>query len=335
MKQTRSVVPKTIATTSTSSVLSLSLYVGLVTTIISIASNLDLDAFNYIELLKRLLFFVVILFGMIICCARSSTSFDTDERPAPFLIYAMLAGLFGFILHNLVDFAWFDAGPTMLFALIAGSLLGLRHASVAGKRAHTSIAIGALSVLFLGMMAYGAFIVAPIATAESKAFEAQEMARKGLYESASTKYQSALQSCPVSNADYAAEAANSLLRNPNKTAINDNEALAMLNIAVASDPANFVWRLQRVQLLIHSPNQPSQSELIRQDYDMILKLNPIDANIRLEYAQWLDAMQLRADAVKQYKLTLENNDKLIPDEPRRLPQARIDQIKNRIQLLGN
>src|SRR5690606_3742134 len=73
-----------------------------------------------LEMLKLVLFGVLLLLAMILCCVRGKDDFSTDDRPAPLLLWAAIIGVGGFLLHNMVDFALFENGGVMVFVLVLG-----------------------------------------------------------------------------------------------------------------------------------------------------------------------------------------------------------------------
>ncbi|MGN6625146.1 MAG: O-antigen ligase family protein, partial [Tepidisphaeraceae bacterium] len=154
------------------------------------------------EILKLLLFTALILLGMAIAAVRGSTDRAADDRPAPFLLYATIVGLGGFVLHNLVDFAMFETGPWLVMMLIVGCVLGARHISVAGKRTHTWAALGGLAVVFLGLLVYVGLLIVPLATAEAKATAGDAAGREGRLTDAVSLFREAIAASPVPNSDY-------------------------------------------------------------------------------------------------------------------------------------
>ena len=73
---------------------------------------------------------------------------------------------------------------------------------------------------------------------------------------------------------------------------------------------------------------------IEAGYRKALQLNPNDVDIRLEYARALQGLHNPVEASKQYQLALAYNDKLNPDEPKRLALDRIKVIQKTIESLA-
>ena len=101
-------------------------------------------AFGFIEVLKRLLYMLLLMIGLVTGALRSTRDQTLDDRPAPLLLYAVLVALAIFLVHNLVDFSLFETGPMFAFAMLAGAALGVRSGDTrASKRA---VVAGALVV---------------------------------------------------------------------------------------------------------------------------------------------------------------------------------------------
>ena len=112
---------------------------------INIACSVDFASdgwYAFLELVRRGIYFCVLLIGLSAAAVTASTAvarqrdenefdFRLDNRPAPWMLYAILAALATFLIHNLIEFSLFEPGPWFLFALLTGGTLGLRSE---GKR---------------------------------------------------------------------------------------------------------------------------------------------------------------------------------------------------------
>ena len=85
-------------------------------------------AFLLIEAIQAVLLPRVLLGGMLLAALRPQAERRLDDRPAPRLLDAVRLALGLFLLHNLIEFSLFEPNTTCLFALLAGSALGVRLA---------------------------------------------------------------------------------------------------------------------------------------------------------------------------------------------------------------
>jgi len=284
-------------------------------------------SFLLTELIKLLLFGVLILLGLILGGVHGkkeegSGDLSADARPAPFLLYATIAGLGGFMLHSLVDFPMFENGPLVLMMLLLGAVLGVRHKSVAGQPLRTWAALLGLGGVFLALILETLLVVVPVATAESKAADADAAADAKLYGSALSLYREAMAASPVPNADYA-------LRATRVIPLSEPADLAgMLNQAIAANPASVSPWLQLARLGRQTNDAPNR---VIQNYSAVIARNPNDPTLRLEFGDYLEQIGQHAQAVEQYKAGLAANAAMHKDEPRRLPANRVAEIEARIK----
>jgi len=281
-------------------------------------------AWVVLELFKRAMFLIALIAGLAMAGTRSWSGRDLDERPAPWVLYAMLVALGLFLLHNLIDFSMFEPGPMFLFALLSGGALGLKlreREAPAGSRITTLVAFGIAGIAWL--LTWGAG-VAPVASAESLAQQADADVRAGNAERASRELLEAFRRVPI-NADYAyrAEQAALLARS------NPLSARQLIDAAVAADPITPRYRRARAELELAT----GELAAAWADYDYALQLNPNDMGLRLEYANLLREHGLGAEARRQYELALRQNDRLAPDEIKRLSPSQVEQIKRWIESL--
>jgi hypothetical protein len=288
------------------------------------------------ELTKTALFGLLLLVGLLLTVVRNVKDPTPDARPAPFLVYASVIGLLAFLLHNLVDFSIFETGPLLLFVLTLGGLLGTRHPGVAGRRPHTAAAIGGLAATFVALLAVAGLWAVPVMLAEYKADAAETKGRAaaealrsgrtdfaaGLRNDAVALYREAIAASPVRNPDYAVRATRYM------DGAAPNDVLAMLSVAVESDPADVQRYLNRARFG-RSVKAPSVTYL--SDYDQFVTRNPNDALVRIEYADALAEAGFIDRAKAQYRAALAANAALNPEEPRRLPETKVRDVEGRLK----
>ncbi|MDB5325449.1 MAG: O-antigen polymerase [Phycisphaerales bacterium] len=273
-----------------------------------------------LEVIKTTLFAVLLLGGLVIATVRRTSGHPVaDDRPAPFTLYAVLAGLLGFLLHNGLDFPMAETGPLFLFLLLLGALLGLRHPGVAGKKPQTAAAIGGLAAAGLGLVIYVGLWAVPVWIAESKIAEADATGPTGRTRDAASLYLEAMAVSPVPNPEYPRRA----LRWADRSEIND--IFALLTKIIDADPFNAQPWLNRARY-----ESRGQSTAAVSDFARAVSLNPNDVAMRLEYAAFLDSIGKPDEANNQIKAALDVNDQFHPDEPRRLPSAKVEELKKRL-----
>jgi tetratricopeptide (TPR) repeat protein len=280
-------------------------------------------AYVLLKLLERGAGAILVLVGMFSKVTRGLPEADFDERPSPWVLYGILTGLGVFLLHNLVDFSLFEAGPMFLFALLAGSALGMRDAAgvSTGKRTTRVVAVAAP----VAWLAAAGALAAPVLIAESNANAGEEAVRTSRFAEAIQAYQDAAATVPY-NGEYALRAAGILAsaRDPGSA----ERALASFDAAIRANPLNAAYYATRANFESHQP-QPDPTRL-RNDYERSLELDPENVQTRLAYARSLDELRFAAEAREQYEKALWYDDQLAPDEIERLPAAKVAEIRANI-----
>jgi tetratricopeptide (TPR) repeat protein len=291
------------------------------------AVAIDWDQSNswiFLELFKRALFLIALLTGMSVVAIRSFDRQELDDRPAPLLGYAMLVGLGLFLLHNLIDFSLFEPGPMFLFALLAGGGLGVRQHDAKTKPSSRAAVFVAFILSGVGWIVAAGAGVWEVANAESLSQDADLLVRHNKPERARDEYIQAFHLVPI-NADYA-------FRAEQAAVLSRGNALMMrqlLDAAVEANPVSVRYRLARAELEV-SINDLSRA---RADYQQILRLDPNNIDLRLEYAKFLQSHGSPAEAREQYQAALAINSKRLPDEVRKLSPGGVNQIRDAIEQL--
>jgi len=309
--------------------------------IINVGAGLDLGNFWYclVELIKRFFEICLMIIGSVLVIFRNIEPPKIDDRPAPWILYGILVGLGVFLIHNLIEFSLFEPGLLCLFALLAGSALGVRQPSVAGRRRRTAVAIGVLAVATVLWLAAVIGLYAPTALAESDAHRGDAALRQNQLTAAFGDFSSAWLAMKI-NADYAFRAAQALhyeaaaALHPGGSRLSTVPALALqiqayYDIAIERNPAAvgpYLWRAS-FAMMMHDGEQATH------DFRKALELNPNEVSIRLEFARALATLGKPADAREQFRLALWYNDQLDPTEPKRLSPEQIDAINSEIAAL--
>lgn len=295
--------------------------------VINILAGIDLSAdagWVSFELLKRIVFTALLLIGLAIVVIRSSKDASMDDRPAPWVLYTMLAGLAVFLIHNTIDFSFFEIGPMMLCMMIGGAVLGARSPSAAGLRKRTPVAIAAFSTLLLAWLVALIFLAVPLIEAENRAYAGDNAVRRQEYTLAAENYHAAFTNAPVRNADYEIRAARALMGLPNS----DGATRVDLALAIESSPLDPMGYLMRARYNLE--RHPDERDQIRRDYEKALGLNPNDLDTRLEYAKVLETFGDSKAAAVQYRLALKTNEGFDPAEPKRLSEAQVQEITRKL-----
>jgi O-antigen ligase len=286
-------------------------------------------AYVLLRVLERGAGAILVLVGMFATITRALPDVEIDDRPAPWLLYGVLIGLGVFLLHNLVDFSLFEIGPMFLFALLAGSALGMRQAAEPPNSPLTKrIIIGTGVAAGVAWLAAAGAIAVPIGIAESSIHAGDEFYRTSRFEQALRAYQDAAATVPY-NADYSARAAQMLQSIAGAGSV--DLARAALDDAIRANPLNAGYYASRAALEMHRA-QPDL-ERVRADYERSLALDPDDVDTRLEYAAALKALHRPADAREQFEKALWYNDQLAPDEIKRKSPTKVAQIQAQIARL--
>lgn len=285
-------------------------------------------AFVFLRLIERCAAAILVLVGMTVIAVRSLAGATLDDRPAPWMLHGLLAGLGVFLLHNLVDFSMFEIGPMFLFALLAGSALGIREAQPQGAQTgwqkRPFAALGLLSVVWL---AAAVGLAAPVLLAEERADAGDEHLRAGSPAEAAQSYHTASEIAPY-NADYLFRQANAL-RAAGAAPQAWREAL---EAAIRANPSHAgYWST----LARHEAAQPRpDAARVREAFERALALDPANVPMRRDYAAQLERLGYPAEARLQYEQALAHDDALDPADAERLPPQDLEAIRQAIDRLG-
>jgi hypothetical protein len=168
----------------------------------------------------------------------------------------------------------------------------------------------------------------PLVIAEAKAQSADDAMAANHPDSAAALYGQAYGELPLSNADYALKEAVAKMF----AGAPEPDVLQSLDKALAADPTLIRGYLTRARFQLQLPLPDVAA--VRADFDHAIALDPNDVDTRLDYSEALEHFGLRWAAVEQYGAALEKNDGLSPDEPKRLPAAKVAELRDRIERLS-
>lgn len=284
-------------------------------------------AYNALEVMKRLGYACLFVFGAAPSALRSLERQEVDDRPAPRVRYAMLTALALFLLHNLVDFSLFEPGPMFLFAMLCGAALGVQSPGLARGRRWAVLALATACVAWL---AVAGVLAAPVAVAEGAADEGDEAVRTARFPLAAAAFERAMSAVPY-NADYAFRAARARLfmKRPGE---DGSDVLDLIDRAIAADPGRPEYWLLRARSRLNGP--APDAGRVRGDFEQALRLDPNNVDARLEYADVLRRLGDRPAAAEQLRLALHYDDLLSPDEPKRLTPQRVRDVTKQLEEVG-
>ncbi|MBC8109198.1 MAG: O-antigen ligase family protein [Anaerolineae bacterium] len=296
--------------------------------VLNIIFSVDLTqdlSWVFLEVLKRSLYLALILIGLIVISFRSFVRQEIDDRPAQWLRRGILIALAIFLLHNFIDFSFFETGPMWIFMMLAGASIGITGDTSSPVR-RRGIGLITTFVTILWIVA-GMAIALPITVAESRAQIGDELLRAKKPGPAARELLSASESLPFSNGDYLYRAA----RAQTFDSAPGEQIRRTINAAIAANPNSpayyaFLARLEASQ-------SPMEMTGVIAAFDKSLAMDPSDVLSRLLYAQVLERAGRKPEARAQYEAALDKDAQLDANEPKRLNQAKIDEIKSRIDRL--
>jgi hypothetical protein len=275
------------------------------------------------ELLRRLVMVGVVLIALALSTIRSSKSTHLDDRPAPLLLIGMIAGVAVFLVHCMIDFALFEAGPMLVFAFVIGSLVGVRGESLAGRKKWNRASIAFAGAGTCAWLIATIAFALPIADAENRAQRGDDLLIAAKPREAATSYKYAFDNCPVSNADYAYRAGRALIIENRDAA----ETELWLSQAIAANPKDANYRLTRAAFQLSLPAEKQQPRQIIADLETSVALDPMNLQSRTRLAEAYDHFNQRGKAAEQYRMIVELNDKLDKNEPKRLAPTELDRLR--------
>ncbi len=309
---------------------------------INLVASIDFSsstAFVSLEIMKRGVFLACIVAGVALAALRSARDsgkqvaagqleFEIDDRPAPWMLYTIIIAVGMFLIHNLIDFAMFEPGPMFLFALLAGSVLGIRSTRSAQKLPRRAIGGIKLIGLLIAWIAAVFAIVLPIATAEGLTHDADDAIRAGRADEAARTLKSAFDRVPY-NGDYAFRAAMMA-----RQAGREPKAVAsLLDAAIADDRTSASFLRARAEYILQTT--PGDLQGVADDYARAAKLDPNNVDLHRQLAAVLQRLGDWRGAIAQLRAALRADDGLEPGDPKRLKADKRQEIQAQIESLDH
>jgi tetratricopeptide (TPR) repeat protein len=288
---------------------------------------------------------------------RSPQTWQLDTRRAPWIFYCLVVGLGLFLLHNLIDFSWFEAGPMAMFMLLIGAAMGmaatkecalinaaskvLRSSVRNGKRIRSISApqggrpvIIAITIAALaGWVTAAILFVGPVVFAEGAAAAANDSITNAPADGSVEEARHYAQA-----ARLLAAAAATIPYNPEYTF---RQAKALLGAGDLAGAESLVQRAKKINplyidaylldanLQLKAEPKPDANR-VRSDFDTIIRLNPNDVPFHVQYAQALDRFGDHRAAARQYDLAIGANAALPVGEPRRLTPEQLADLREHL-----
>ena len=302
----------------------------------SAVATIDFSA-NVLDSLVLLVQPLLLLLAIVLCgiagCMRSSSDWAADDRPGPWVFATVVVGLGLFLLHNLIDFGWFEPGATCAFMTLAGAALGVAPAPPPPAAQRRGWAVGSLAAAVVVWLVVAFAVALPVGLASEAASSAGDLIRAAPAE----------QPADVATANrraadgYAAAAAlvpydADLLDRAARAAAYGGDvarARSLVADAVVADPL-----LIDAHLLDAALRPPGDAAGIRAAFDAAVALNPNDRDIRLQYGAALDRLGDRTAAAAQYRAALAADAALPIGEPRRFGAEQLARVRAQAGLAG-
>jgi O-antigen ligase len=253
-----------------------------------------------------------------------------DDSRAPWALLGACVGLLMFLVHGFIDFAMFEDGPWYVMVLIAGSVIGVRAALAEGdETGEVSARGGILGGLGIGAVwaAMGIMVVAPVVLGEGAAARGDAAVAASNFPAADEAFGQAYgNSMWLRNYAYLVREEHAQWNGnapPDRTA-------ATMTAAVDANPLAIRPHLDLAQLYL----RVAQPEAALPHLQRVVELNPTDIDFRRQLGDVLAMRGRGPEAIAQYAKALWLNSQFPADEPKRLPDADIAEIKGKIRSLG-
>lgn len=222
---------------------------------------------------------------------------EGEKQTTPWVRRGLAAGLAIFFVHNLLDFSWSEPGPLALAALMAGSLVGGNEKTGSEKRGLAWLGLGGMGLAWVAMWGVAVWVT----VAEQKGVEADEKLRTKSVLAAAERYAQAFEWMPI-NADFAYKEAMSWQVGGQML-----KAKGAMDKAIGANGRVAKFFVARAEIGKKLEDQSIATE----DYDRAVKLDPMDLDLRLEYAKTLEWAGKMEEARREYQRVLEMDEKLV------------------------
>ena len=199
---------------------------------------------------------------------------------------------------------------------------------------------GALAVAGVLWLVVAGAVLVPVGAAEASAADGDELVRRARVADGAAALEAAFRRLPM-NGDYAFRAAQAwrLMAQADRSrgmpqAADGDAARAgtCYAAALAADPVEPRYLAAQAELEIGATNW-RRSRPRRQAYEAAVRLDPNNLSNRVRYGELLERLGQREAAADAYERALWYNDQLTREEKKRLPPAKVDELRARISRL--
>lgn len=295
------------------------IWIAVASTVLVILVGIDLTqdgAYVAMEVMRRGLYGAVLLITMAALLVPQVERPRLEDGPAPLLLLGTVAALAVFLIHNSIDFAFFETGPMYLVVMLLGAVIGIRQPVESGRSAWLP-AIG-----WVGMgLAVAVIVGVPVIGGEMAAQRGDvEIAGRRFSAAASAYAQAYDDSMWLHNGEY-------LLRESRAQALANapaQQALTALRAAIKANPRDIKSWMTLANTYVAIGEIPAAENA----YEQALLLNRTDIRMRVDAAnallRWRPQM-----AAAWYAEALGLNDLLPKDEPKRLSAQELEYLRQR------
>jgi tetratricopeptide (TPR) repeat protein len=184
--------------------------------------------------------------------------------------------------------------------------------------------IAALLIGTLTWLAATIGLAVPVAIAEHEAQAGDDALRATTPATAAAHFRRAFETMWVPNGDYAFRAARAMIMG----AMPADQVRDTLRSAIEASSTSAAFPRLRAEFELRQ-SSPDQGRVCA-DYERVIRLDPNDVSAHLDYAGALERFGRRDEARRQYEQAIRLNDLLDAAEPERLPAAKVNEIRKRI-----
>jgi tetratricopeptide (TPR) repeat protein len=287
--------------------------------VLVILAGVDLTqdgAYVAVEVMRRGLYGALLLMTMAALLIPRVEQPRLEDRPGPLLLIGAAAALAVFLIHNSIDFAFFETGPMYLVAMLLGAVIGIRGPLESRRFAWLPAAvwliIAAGVAVVVGLPVIGGELAAQRGDAE--------LAGKRFGAAAAAYRQAFDDSLWLRNGDY-------LMRQGRAQAYggaSPQQIVATLEKAVSVHPREIkAWLMLGGTRVALGDVQGAENA-----YEEAMRLNRTDIRMRIEAADMLFRWR-PATAARWYAEALALNDLLPADEPKRLSGPEVEKTRQK------
>lgn len=277
------------------------------------------------EIVRRVGYGVVLLMVSTLLCADGFGQLRMRQAAAPLLLLGLGVGLAMFLVQCMVDFAMAETGAFYLFLVTAGAAIGMRLSLRPWPAGRPALV---LAIFTVAMLSTGIVIVAPVVLGEGTARAGDEALAGKNFALARDEYQIAFDnSAWLRNADYLARKC-AVQAWAGEPAARQQQTLAQ---AIEANPRNARLRAMAGHVAVEAGDLSAAKKA----YAAATSLDPCDVHLHLEAAEGFEKLGDIAEAKREYAVAIERNSQLPEAEIKRLPEAKLEELKSHIKALNS